>query len=80
MRDVIRVAGIEIERSALTRLALELRAAGEADLGWRIGQTIDSNAEELNIYPGDADILLAHLRDPPEELVELRDALRRNPL
>jgi hypothetical protein len=54
-----------------------MHARGERNLAERIGRAVDANAAELQLRPGDADVLLAHLTDPPAELRELRDVLLR---
>ena len=74
---VIRVAGVNVPRAALTSLAIEMRGTDGRNLAGRIGQAIDGNAEELQLQPGDAEILARYLGDPPEALLELRDALLR---
>ena len=74
---MIRVAGVDVRRSALTKLALTLRhgTPRERYLANRIGQAIDGNWSELPLHPDDRAVLLAALEDPPAGLEELRAVL-----
>ena len=71
---MIRVAGIDVPRSAIAELAAKLHNAGELTLAEHVGVAIDENYDELTIP--DPDLVWRLLvRDPIPGLEKLRRVL-----
>lgn len=73
------VAGVQVPAGAVAELALLLERAGERGLAQRLGIAYDTNSGGAALYPGDRAAILAVLKDAPERLHELRDALAEAP-
>jgi hypothetical protein len=68
------IAGIEVAPPHIVWLADELIAAGNPGTAATL-LNADADAHSIELTAGDREALLQVLEDPPEELVELREAL-----
>ena len=72
----MRVAGVKVSASAAAQLAYRLHEAGETDLAQRVGIAVDTNLD-VGVAVADRRLILRALEDCPDDLVELRELLRR---
>ena len=71
----MRVAGVELQASAVADLAVLLQNANENALAQYVGRAVDNNRPELGLGARERETMLGVLDDCPDNLVELRSAL-----
>jgi hypothetical protein len=75
--DVIWVAGVNVKREAIQELADRLGRAGHDDLAAELHAAADAEEQkEVALSIEERDTILVELKNPPEELEELRGMLR----
>ncbi len=72
------IAGVVLSASSVAVLARRLQRAGQLRLADDVGLALDGDWNELQLAPNEEITILRVLRDCPELLRPLRDALRAN--
>jgi len=71
------IAGVAVSASAIATLARRLEKSGRGQSAQRIEYALDAGQEELALAPSEGRVILDALEDCPDDLVPLRDELRR---
>jgi hypothetical protein len=69
------IAGVQLSDSCAAHLAVLLAQAEHRSPAQRIGIAIDRDVEHVGLLPGEAEMILSVLHDPPTGLEELRSVL-----
>jgi hypothetical protein len=72
------IAGVLLSASAVASLARRLQRAGQVRLADDVGIALDADWGEMQLASNEEDTILSVLRDCPDLLQPLRDALRVN--
>ena len=72
------IAGVVLSASAVAVLARRLQRAGQLRLADDVGLALDGDWREMQLAPNEETTILRVLRDCPELLRPLRDALQAN--
>jgi hypothetical protein len=71
------IAGVPVSAGAIASLARRLEDSGQGESAQRIEYALDAGQEELALAPSEGRVILDVLEDCPDDLVALRDELRR---
>ena len=75
---MIKVAGVNVPRAAIAKLAEELQRNGDRAFAHRLGHAIDKNLDRLELTVLESELILAALRTSPiDELEPLRSFLTK---
>ena len=71
------IAGVTVTASAIASLARRLEDSGRGESAQRIEYALDAGQTERALGPSEGRVILDALEDCPDDLVPLRDELRR---
>jgi hypothetical protein len=73
----VTIAGVAVSAGAIATLARRLEDSGRGDSAQRIEYALDAGQRELALAPSEGRVILDALEDCPDDLIPLRDELRR---